>query len=147
MIVANGTTASAEEIKVPQEVVEISEELGSQYNICPELIQAICYKESRFQPDVESGGCAGIMQVAPEWHKSRMERLGVTDLKDMRQNMKVATDYLSELAESYEDVGVVLMIYNGDSSAQDVICGSDCVSDYAEEILSISAELERKNGK
>lgn len=147
MIAASGTTVSAEEIEVPQEVVEISEELGAQYNICPELIQAICYKESRFQPDVESGGCVGIMQVAPKWHKSRMERLGVTDLKDMRQNMKAATDYLSELAESYEDVGVVLMMYNGDSSAQDVICGADDVSEYAEEILAISEELERKNGK
>lgn len=148
MIVAeNGTTVHAESIDVPQEVVEISEELGSQYNICPELIQSICFKESGFQSDIESGGCVGIMQVSPKWHKKRMERLGVTDLKDMRQNMKVATDYLSELAESYEDVGVVLMMYNGDSSAQDVICGTDSVSDYAEEILTISAELERKNGK
>lgn len=87
------------------------------------------------------------MQVAPKWHKSRMERLGVTDLKDMRQNMKAATDYLSELMEIYEDVGVVLMMYNGDSSVRDVICGSDDVLEYAEEILAISEELERKNGK
>lgn len=147
MIVGSGITVSAEEIDVPQEVVEISEELGAQYNICPELIQAICYKESRFRPDVESGGCVGIMQISPKWHKDRMDRLGVTDLKDIGENMKVATDYLSELSESYEDVGVVLMIYNGDSSVQDVICGADRVLEYAEEILAISEELERKNGK
>ena len=71
-------------IEVPEEVKEISEELGNTYNICPEVIQAICWQESRFKADVENGGCVGIMQVAPKWHKSRMERLGVTDLKDVR---------------------------------------------------------------
>lgn len=147
MIAANGITVRAEEIEVPQDVVEISEELGIQYNICPELIQAICFKESSFCPDVESGGCSGIMQVSPKWHKDRMERLGVSDIFDLRSNMRVGVDYLSDLIEQYEDVGVALMVYNGDSSADSVICGSDDISAYAEEILSISAELERKNGK
>ncbi len=144
---AHKTTVQAKTIDVPQEVVEISEELGSQYNICPELIQAICWKESRFQADAECGGCVGIMQVSTKWHKDRMKRLGVTDLKNIRQNMTVAVDYLSELEETYEDIGVVLMIYNGDSSADDVMCYGSDISTYADEILSISAELERENGK
>lgn len=144
---ASGTTVKAKTIDVPQEVVEISEELGARYNICPELIQTICFKESSFLADAECDGCIGIMQVSPKWHKDRMERLGVSDLRDIRQNMTVATDYLSELEEIYEDVGVVLMIYNGDTSAEDVLCGAGDVSVYAEEILSISEELERKNGK
>lgn len=147
MIVISGTTAQAKTIDVPQEVVEMSEKLGDQYNICPELIQAICFKESSFQSDAENGGCVGIMQVFPKWHKDRMERLGVTDLKDIRQNMTVATDYLSELEESYEDIGVVLMIYNGDTSVENVLCGMEDISDYASEILAISSELERENGK
>lgn len=140
-------TVHADSIDVPQEVVEISEELGAQYDICPELIQAICFKESTFRTDVESDGCAGIMQVNPKWHKCRMERLGVTDIFDRRGNMTVGVDYLSELIGQYEDVSVALMVYNGDSSAEDVICGTDDVSAYADEILSISEELERKNGK
>lgn len=143
----HGMTTQAKTIEVPQEVVEISEELGAQYNICPELIQAICFKESSFRPDIECDSCVGIMQVSPKWHKDRMKRLGVTDLKDIRQNMTVATDYLSELKESYEDIGLVLMIYNGDTSSEDVLCGIGEVSAYAEEIISISEELERENGK
>lgn len=143
----SGATVRAESIEVPPEVSDISEELGAQYDICPELIQAICYKESCFDPYAENDGCVGIMQVAPRWHKDRMERLGVTDLYDSRQNMSVAVDYLSSLVESHEDVGVALMIYNGDSSVQNVLCGSADVSAYADEILSISAELERENGK
>ena len=55
----DGMTAQAKTVDVPPEVVEISEELGAQYDICPELIQAICFKESSFQPDAESGGCVG----------------------------------------------------------------------------------------
>lgn len=144
---AHKTTAQAKIIDVPQEVVEISEELGSEYNICPELIQAICWQESHFQADAECGGCVGIMQVSTKWHKDRMKRLGVTDLTNIRQNMTVAVDYLSELEETYEDIGIVLMVYNGDSSADDVMCYGGDISTYADEILSISAELERENGK
>lgn len=140
-------TAHANTIDVPREVVEISEELGAQYDICPELIQAICFKESSFQPDAENGGCVGMMQISPEWHKERMDRLGVLDLKDTKGNMTVGVDYLAELIGRYEDVGVVLMMYNGDSSAVDVFAGSEDVSAYADEILALSEELERENGK
>lgn len=136
-----------ETVEVPADVIEISEELGKQYNICPELIQAMCFKESSFRPDIESGGCFGIMQVNPKWHKERIDRLGVTDIFDMRGNMAVGVDYLLELIGQYEDVSVALMVYNGDSSVEDVICGKDDISAYVNEILSISAELERKNGK
>lgn len=143
----DGMTAQAKTVDVPPEVVEISEELGAQYDICPELIQAICFKESSFQPDAESGGCVGMMQISPEWHKERMDRLGVLELKDTKGNMTVGVDYLAELIRQYEDVGVVLMMYNGDSNAEDVLVGSEEVSSYADEILSISAELEREHGK
>lgn len=147
MIAANGISARAEGIKVPADVVEISEDLGRQYNICPELIQAICWKESRFESEAESEGCVGIMQVSPKWHKDRMARLGITDLFNVRENMTAGVDYFSELIGNYEDVSIALMIYNGDSSANDVLSGSDEVSAYADEILAISAELERENGK
>lgn len=147
MIASNGIAVRAEGIKVPADVVEISEDLGIQYDICPELIQAICWKESRFKPEAESGSCVGIMQVAPKWHKDRMDSLGVKDLFDARQNMTVGVDYLAELIEKYEDVSVALMVYNGDSSAEDVLSGMDDISDYADEILAISAGLEREHGK
>lgn len=147
IVTGSGVTVHAESIEVPQDVIEISEELGTQYNICPELIQAICFKESRFQPDSENGGCVGMMQVSPGWHRDRMDRLGAADLFDTRQNMVVGVDYLAELIGEYEDVSITLMMYNGDSSAEGVLAGLEEVSDYADEILAISAELERENGK
>lgn len=133
-------------VEVPEDVKEISEELGEKYNICPELIQAICWQESRFQADVESGGCVGIMQVVPKWHKERMDRLGVTDLTDVRQNMTVAVDYLSELLKDGEDIEEPLMCYHGESRIDGKLSSGE-MSAYVESILTLSAELEGRNGK
>lgn len=135
-----------EKVSVPEDVKAISEELGQANNICPETIQAICWVESRFQPDAENGGCVGIMQVAPKWHKERMDRLGVTNLTDMRQNMLVAVDYLAELVEDEEDMEEALMRYHGESRIQERLDSGE-MSAYVESVLTLSAELEQRNGK
>ncbi len=147
MITAKEMRAWAEPIDVPSDVRQISMELGTQYNMCPEVIQATCFKESSFDPRAKSGNHIGIMQVNPDWHRDRMDRLGVTDLYDIRSNMLVGVDYLHELIEQCEDISVALMKYNGDSRAEKLISGNGDVSEYAEELLAISAELERANGK
>lgn len=128
------------EIEVPADVIAISEELGERYCICPELIQAICWQESRFSPEVEAGGCIGIMQVYGKWHKDRMVRLGATDLYDMEQNMEVAVDYLAELFAKYGDAALVLAVYHGESDIYKM-------SGYTESILELSEKLEREHGK
>ncbi len=138
------TVHAAEPVTVPEDVKEISEELGAKYNICPELIQAICWQESRFKPDVESGGCAGIMQVSPKWHQERMDRLGVTDIMDTRQNMTVAVDYLSDLLKEGEDMEEPLMRYHGESRVSERLNAGE-MSEYVESILALSVELERRN--
>ena len=48
-----------------------------------------------------------------------------------------------ELFEKYEDVGIVLMVYHGEKDA----ATKTELSDYADWILTRSAELERMNGK
>lgn len=140
------TVQAQEIVEVPEDVKEISEELGNTYNICPELIQAICWQESRFQADAENGGCVGIMQVSPKWHKGRMEELGVTDLTDTRQNMVVAVDYLANLVQDEEDMEKALMCYHGESEIQERLDAGE-MSTYVEDILALSAELEKRNGK
>lgn len=139
--------ARAEEpVIVPEDVKEISEELGAQYNICPEILQSIGWWESRYQADAENGGCIGIMQIMPKWHQERMERLGVTDLTDIRQNMTVAADYLSDLVRDEEDMEEALMRYHGESHIMERLDAGE-MSEYVEKILTLSAELERSNGK
>lgn len=126
---------------IPEEVKASCEKWGKEYNICPELLESLAYQESRFVSDIESkdGSCIGICQINPKWHKDRMKRLGVTDLKDADQNIHVAADYLSELFEEFEgDVDYLLMAYNGDSRWK-----SGYVSKYAKEILERSAQYEQ----
>ena len=138
-----GVRAQAEECVVPDHILEISNEIGKEYNICPELLQSIAFQESRFQADAQNGGCTGLMQVNPAWHEDRMRELGVTDLYDPEQNMEVAADYLQELFGRYEDVRTVLMVYHGEAGAVDKAEASQ----YADEILERSAALERLHGK
>ena len=130
---------------IPTEVRESAEKWGEVYNICPEFIEALAYQESRYKSDVVSadGSCIGICQINQGCHKKRMERLDVTDLTDIDQNIHVAADYLAEIFVEHDgEPEIVLMIFNGDSSWQ-----RGRTSAYAKEIVERSAELERLHGK
>lgn len=140
--------AMEEDTFLSKTAVNACEKYGEEYGICSELLMAIAEAESGGNPNANNGGCKGIMQVSERWHKDRMERLGVTDIYDTSGNILVATDYLYELFEIYGcDVGMVLMTYNGDSNAEDYMNGNAELSEYAEEILERSAELEELHGK
>lgn len=121
-------------------------EYGEYYNICPELLMAIVEKESCGQPEVENGGCYGLMQISDKWHSGRMDKLGVTDLYNERQNILVGADYLSELFAEYHDIEVVLMIYNGEQNAIEKAKSGE-ISSYARDVMERSMELEILHGK
>lgn len=135
------SAGEAETVEVPPEIIEITEEIGGRYGICPELLQAICWKESRFIPDVENGSCKGLMQISVKWHKDRMERLGVTDIFDPYSNILVGADLLAELFREYGEAATVLMVYHGEKDAAQMAENGE-ISDYAGEILDFSEELE-----
>lgn len=131
---------------LPEDVQNYCEEIGGEYGICPEFLEAIIYSESRGQADAKNGGCKGLMQIAENWHRDRMKRLGVTDIFDEYSNILVGADYLAELFEEYGEASLVLDIYHGDSRAQ-YNYERGILSEYAEKILDRSAELERLHGK
>lgn len=130
-----------------QEVIQYTEEIGRQYGICPELLQAIVFYESSNRETVKNtAGDTGYMAVNPKWHSDRMDKLGVTDLKDGYSNILVGTDYLAELAQKYQDLPLVLMKYNGDSRAERLAEAGE-MSDYARKIIDLAEKLERIHGK
>ena len=133
---------------IPQEVIDAAEECGEEFHICPELLEAIAWHESRYVPTAVNkyGTCFGLMQVKHSAHSGRMKKLGATDLFDLRSNMRVAADYLLELAEEYEDMGMVLMTYHGESDAVWKY-ENGILSDYAQGILDLTEELEYQHGK
>lgn len=136
-----------------EDIIAYTEEIGAEYNICPELLQAIIERESRNNPKATNGGCIGLMQVSEKWHADRMERLGVTDLYDSYSNILVGTDYLAELwreasKKGYgDDLYYVLMRYNMTADSANRLYESGIYSDYAISISERSAELEREHGK
>lgn len=135
---------------IPTEVKTAAEKWGKHYGICPELIEALAYEESRYISDVVSkdGSCIGLCQVNPKCHKNRMEKLGVTDLTDIDGNIAVATDYLEELFEEHEDVAEVLYLYNGNvKGAQMLRETGEVKSAYVLNILERSEDLEFAHGK
>ena len=134
--------------KVPKEVKAACEKWGEEYGICPELLESIAYEESRYTADAKSkdGGCLGLMQIHKASHKQRIKNLEIKDLYNIDDNVQVATDYLAELFEEYEEVSTVLMIYHGE---KDAVRKSEqgIVSKYAKKVLKRSEALERQHGK
>lgn len=114
-------------------------------HISPYLIFAMCERESNYNANAvgDRGNSLGIMQIQPKWHQERMDRLGCTDLLDARQNIIVGIDYLLELTEKNEDIGWVLMAYNGGMA---YAYKQDKLSEYAEYILTRAEELEQMKG-
>lgn len=129
--------------ETPLDIWESAITWGEYYNICPELIIAVCYQESRFKTDAvnDASGCYGVMQIQEKSHRARIKRLGVTDLMDVDQNIHVGADYLHELFEQYEDVGVVLGMYHGERTAETQL------SSYTDAVLKNSERLERLHEK
>lgn len=121
-------------------------EYGEMYDICPELLMAMIEAESSGNPKAENGDCKGLMQISEKWHTGRMEEIGADDIWSETDNIHIGANYLHELFNRYEDVALVLMIYNGESDAAEK-AENGYISDYARKILDRSAELERWKGK
>lgn len=132
---------------IPAEVAQNAKIIGGELNICPELLEAIAYQESRYNPAAKNGSCKGLMQVNA-CHNHRYIDAGWSpgDWDDPYKNMYVAASYLAELFDKYEDVGIVLGVYHGESNAVEKGMSGN-LSTYTTMILERSAELERIHGK
>ena len=135
---------------IPEEIRSICDEVGSQFNICPELLESMAYQESRFIPTVTNGNHYGLMQINVKVHKDRIEKYGWTasDMLDSEKNITVAADLLSELYETYGDENpIVLSIYSGNWKAVNKYKEYGFMCSYVEEVLTRSAEYEREHKK
>ena len=137
-----------EETGVPEDIYQYAEVIGDEFNICPELLMALAERESCFQADAENGACKGLMQVNAKTHSQRFEDAGwnSSDWSDSYKNMYVAASYLSDLFDKYEDVGIVLGVYHGESKAVEKGMSGN-LSSYTTKILERSEELERIHQK
>lgn len=116
------------------------------YNVNPFIVIALIERESYYTADaVSKNGAVGLMQLVPEWHKERMDRLNCHNLFDPYQNITVGVDYLAWLFEQSENNNVywVLMAYNGWTTYANRMMNAGKISDYAKGIVERAKELEK----
>ena len=138
-----------EQTGIPEDIYMDAEIIGHEFNICPELLEAIAYYESSYQATAKNGPCKGLMQVNAHIHKDRFAEAGWSekDWDDAYKNMYVAASYLHDLFVEYEDVAEVLYLYNGDKTNLKRYRDSGYLSSYVQSVLTKSEELERQHGK
>lgn len=114
--------------------------LCEKHHIEPAVVMAIIDAESDFDANAigDSGNSLGLMQIQPRWHQERMDKLGVTDLLQPKQNIAVGVDYLAELLDYYDgNLEKALIAYNaGQLGAFNHYFSQGIYSnEYSEEIL------------
>lgn len=147
---AQGPSSQELETEIPKEIIEYCEVVGSEYDICPELLESMAYQESRFIPTVRNGKHYGLLQVNVKVHADRIAKYGWTeeDMFDPFKNIMVAADYLSELYELYGDENpIVLSVYSGNWKAVKAYKEYGFMTSYVEEVLERSAAYERLHEK
>lgn len=136
------------EEEIPEDLRPIFEEVGKEFGICPELLEAMAYRESRFKPEATNGNYVGLMQVNVKIHSERMKKYNITDMTDPKNNITVAADYLLELYETYGDENpIVLGIYSGNWKSVSRYKETGYMCPYVRETLERSAQYERLHKK
>ncbi len=136
---------------IPDDIRIYCEQVGAEFGICPELLEAMAYNESRFVPTVKNGNYYGLMQVDVQIHEQRLIKYGLTveDMYDPYNNLTVAADYLKELFDTYgDDDPLILCFYCGVSSKKvNTYKEYGFMPSLVENILDRSAYYERLHGK
>ena len=135
-------------MEIPEDVEYWAEYYGEQYDICPEVLEAVCWVESRCTQDAQSPdkSCKGLMQIHVNSHRARMEKCDVQNIFGIRENIKLGADYLAELQDT-EDIAVSLAKYNGQSAEAINEARKGKYTGYVKKVLPLSDALERAHNK
>lgn len=126
------------------------------WSICREVgvdyytVVALIERESKYKYNAvgDNGNSIGYMQIYSKWHTERMKELGVTDLYNPYENIKVGVDTLAEIQEKYLDssgANCVLMVYNmGESTAKEFWEKGIYSTKYSREVLQRAQEIEQE---
>ncbi len=138
--------------RYPLEYEHIVTAHARNYDLEPELLAAVIYAESRFQPHVvSSAGAVGLMQLLPDTAKGIAVRTGghrfvVSDLRDPELNVRYGSWYLDHLRERYDgDVRLALAAYHAGQGNVDrwLADGSGIAfaetRDYVDEVMRVRA--------
>jgi len=107
-----------ERVRYPLRYEELVVGHAENYRLEPQLLAAMIYQESKFDPDVRSSsGAVGLMQLLPETGQGIADRTGGNnwrpeDLLDPELNIRYGAWYLHHLLDKYDDERLALAAYN-----------------------------------
>lgn len=107
-----------ERMRYPLRYEEIVKGHAENYGLEPQLLAAVIYQESKFDPDARSSsGAVGLMQLLPETGQGIADRTGgkswqPEDLLTPELNIRYGSWYLRHLLDKYDDESLALAAYN-----------------------------------
>ena len=131
------TKAQAADLsELPEEVVQICDEAGEEFQVCPMILASLVYTETRgIIPD-------NLTQITnTKWFEEGMDACEVDEIKTPENNIRVCAYYIAKWAEEYDDIFLALDSWRyGPENA--VRKYKDKPSYYSKEIATRSAEWE-----
>ena len=107
-----------ERMRYPLRYEEIVRGHAENYRLEPQLLAAMIYQESKFDPEARSSsGAVGLMQLLPETGQGIADRTGgdswrPEDLLIPELNVRYGAWYLRHLLDKYDDESLALAAYN-----------------------------------
>ena len=124
-------------------VVEPIIEAAERKHLEPELLVALAWHESRFNPDaVSHAGAVGVMQVMPgtlDWIADELDR--TLDPRDPADNALAAAAYLDRLLSAHDDATLALIAYNQGPTALADDGPYPAAETFADEVLGTRDQL------
>ena len=114
-----------ERLRYPLRYEELVTGHADNYGLEPQLLAAMIYQESKFDPDARSSsGAVGLMQLLSETGQGIADRTGgdewkPADLLNPELNIRYGSWYLRHLLDKYDDEALALAAYNAGQGAVD----------------------------
>lgn len=124
------------DIALSEEEQDIIRDIASEYELDFELVLSVCYIESKYNVNANSGSSVGIMQVQPTWWNETFAELGGTNWYSLEDNVRMGCYIIHSYYETYGQTSRVLSAYNtGNPNAN---------NGYANKVLEFQDELKEK---
>ena len=132
------------DVPLPADLQEHISRLCDQYGVDMPLVLAMIGQESNYNAGAlgDGGNSIGLMQIQPQHHQKRMDRLGVTDLTDPYQNVMVGIDLLAELVGENKGTEWAVTAYNAGAGTADYNKTIGTRTEYAESVMMLREMIE-----
>lgn len=130
------TSYRRDDIPLSYDLQDLLHATTEEYDLPYNMVLAQMWRETGYRNVMgDDGDSVGYLQVQEKWHKTRMDKLGVTDLKNPKGNFLVACDYLRECIDTTDTTADALTKYNS---------GHTGTNQYAIDVLTRWEQLEEK---